>query len=159
MSIDAAGIMTTRVIAAGPDDTVAQVARLLAMNQISAMPVCDAEGDLLGKLSESDLLRPFTTEMETRRAWWLRLLAEGTDLAPDFLNYVREDQRRAKDLMVTPVISVTERTSVREVADIMMRHHIKRVPVLRDGKIVGIVARADLVRAIASSPDALSESL
>ena len=159
MSINAASIMTTRVIAGGPDDTVAQVARLLAMHQISAMPVCDAEGDLRGMLSESDLLRPFTTEMETRRAWWLRLLAEGTDLAPDFLNYVREDQRRAKDLMVTPVISVTERTSVREVADIMMWHHIKRVPVLRDGKIVGIVARADLVRATASSPDALSESL
>ena len=159
MSINAASIMTTRVIAAGPDETVAQVARLLVMNQISAVPVCDAEGNLLGMLSESDLLRPFTTDMETRRAWWLRLLAEGTDLAPEFLNYVREDQRRAKDLMVTPVITVTERTSVREIADLMMRHHIKRVPVLRDGKIVGIVARADLVRAIASSPDVLSEPL
>ena len=159
MSINAASIMTTRVIAAGPDETVAQVARLLVMNQISAVPVCDAEGNLLGMLSESDLLRPFTTEMEARRAWWLRLLAEGTDLAPEFLNYVREDQRRAKDLMVTPVITVTERTSVREIADLMMRHHIKRVPVLRDGKVVGIVARADLVRAIASSPDALSEPL
>ena len=159
MSIDAANIMTTKVIAARPDDTVAQVARLLAMNQISAVPVCDAEGNLLGMLSEGDLLRPVTTETETRRAWWLRLLAEGTELAPEFLNYVREDQRRAKDLMVTPVITVTERTSVREIADLMMRHHIKRVPVLRDGKIVGIVARADLVRAIASSPDALSEPL
>lgn len=159
MSINAASIMTTRVIAAGPDETVAQVARLLVMNQISAVPVCDAEGNLLGMLSESDLLRPFTTDMETRRAWWLRLLAEGTDLAPEFLNYVREDQRRAKDLMVTPVITVTERTSVREIADLMMRHHIKRVPVLRDGKIVGIVARADLVRTIASSPDVLSEPL
>jgi CBS domain-containing protein len=159
MSIDAASIMTTEVIAAGPGDTVAQVARLLAMNQISGVPVCDGDGNLLGMLSEGDLLRPFTTEIETRRAWWLRLLAEGTDLAPEFLNYVREDQRRAKDLMVTPVITVTERTSVREIADLMMRHHIKRVPVLRDGKVVGIVARADLVRAIASSPDALSEPL
>jgi CBS domain-containing protein len=159
MSIDAANIMTTKVVAAGPDDTVAQVARLLATNQISAVPVCDADGKLLGMLSESDLLRPFAAETATRRAWWLHLLAEGTDLAPEFLNYVREDQRHARDLMVTPVITVTERTSVREIADLMMRHHIKRVPVLRDGKVVGIVARADLVRAIASSPDALSEPL
>lgn len=159
MSIDAANIMTAKVITAGPDDTVAQVARLLAINQISAVPVCDAAGNLLGMLSEGDLLRPFTTETETRRAWWLRLLAEGTELAPEFLNYVREDQRRAKDLMVTPVITVTERTSVHEIADLMTRHHIKRVPVLRDGELVGIVARADLVRAIARSPDALSEPL
>jgi CBS domain-containing protein len=159
MSIDAANIMTTKVIAARPDDTVAQVARLLAMNQISAVPVCDAEGNLLGMLSEGDLLRPFTTETETRRAWWLHLLADGTELAPEFLNYVREDQRRAKDLMVTPVITVTERASVHEIADLMTRHHIKRAPVLRDGKMVGIVARADLVRAIARSPEALSEPL
>ena len=141
--------------AAGPDHTVAQVARLLATNQISATPVCDAAGNLLRMLSDSDLLRPFAAEIETRRTWWLRLSAEGTDLAPEFLNYLREDQRRAKDLVIT----VTERTSVREIADLMMRYHIKRVPVLRDGKMVGIVARADLVRAIASSPDVLSEPL
>ncbi len=61
--------------------------------------------------------------------------------------------------MTTPVISVTERVSAREIADLMLRHRIKRVPVLRDGKVVGFVARADLVRAIARSPDALSELL
>jgi CBS domain-containing protein len=159
MPLDAASIMTTNVIVARPDDTVARVARLLATNHISAVPVCEADGKLLGMLSEGDLMRPFASETEARRAWWLRMLAEGTELAPEFLNYVREDQRRAKDLMTSPVISATERTSVREIADLMMRHHIKRVPVLRDGKVVGIVARADLIRAIASSPDALSELL
>ena len=159
MSIDAASIMTTQVVSALPDDTVAKVARLLAANQISAVPVCDADGTLLGMLSEGDLMRPFATETATRRAWWLRMLAEGTELAPEFLNYVREDQRRAKDLMSTPVVSVTERASAQEIADLMMRHRIKRVPVLRDGKVVGIVARADLVRAIARSPDALSNQL
>ncbi len=159
MSIDAASIMTTHVVTALPDDTVAKVARLLAANQISAVPVCDADGTLLGMLSEGDLMRPFATETVTRRAWWLRMLAEGTELAPEFLNYVREDQRRAKDLMTTPVVSVTERASAQEIADLMMRHRIKRVPVLRDGKVVGIVARADLVRAIARSPDALSSPL
>jgi CBS domain-containing protein len=159
MPIDAAAIMTTKVIAAAPDDTVAHVARLLATNQISAVPVCDADGKVLGMLSEGDLMRPFVTDMEIRRAWWLRLLAEGTELAPEFLNYVREDQRRAKDLMTTQLISVTEATSVREIADLLIRHRIKRVPVLRAGKVVGIVSRADLVRVIASMPDALSEQL
>jgi len=159
MPIDAAGIMTTQVVSIGPDDTVAKVARLLADKHISAVPVCDADGTLLGMLSEGDLMRLFGTETSTRRAWWLRMLAEGTDLAPEFLAYVREDQRRARELMTSPVISVTERTSAREIADLMMRHRIKRVPVVRDGKVVGIVARADLVRAIAQTPDALSELL
>ena len=159
MPIDAASIMTTTVISVRPDDTVAKVARLLAANHISAVPVCDADGKLLGMLSEGDLMRPFSTETEVRRAWWLRMLAEGTELAPEFLEYVREDRRRAKDLMSTEVVSVGERTSARGVADLMMQHRIKRVPVLRDGKVVGIVARADLVRAIAQTPDALSDQL
>jgi len=159
MPIDAAGIMTTQVVSVRPDDTVAKVVRLLADKHISAVPVCDADGTLVGMLSEGDLMRLLGTEISARRAWWLRMLAEGTDLAPEFLAYVREDQRRARELMTTAVISVTERTSAREIADLMMRHRIKRVPVLRDGKLVGIVARADLVRAIARTPDELSELL
>ena len=159
MPVDAATIMTTHVVTAGPDETVAQVARTLAANHISAVPICDKDGTLLGMLSEGDLMRPFSTETEMRRAWWLRMLAEGTDLAPEFLSYVRADQRRARDLMVTPVITATEQTAVREVADLMMKHRIKRVPIVRGGKVVGIVARADLVRAIAQSPEALSELL
>jgi CBS domain-containing protein len=159
MSVDAATIMTTKVITAAPDDTVAQVARKLATHHISAVPVCDAEGRVLGMLSEGDLMRPFATETEQRRAWWLRMLGEGTDLAPEFLAYVRQDQRRAKDLMVTPVITATEQTPARELADLMMQNRIKRVPVLRDGKLAGIVSRADLIHAIAHTPDALTELL
>jgi len=157
--IDAASLMMTKVVTAGPDDTVAKVARLLADNHISAVPVCAADGEVLGMLSEGDLMRPFATETSKRRAWWLHTLAEGTDLAPEFLKYVREDQRRAKDLMTAPVISVSERASVHEIADLMMHHRIKRLPVVRDGKVVGIVSRADLVRAIAHSPEAMTELL
>ena len=159
MPIDAASLMTTEVVSVAPDDTVAKVARLLADNHISAVPVCDADGKLVGMLSEGDMMRPFASETATRRAWWLRMLAEGTDLAPEFLKYVREDQRRARDLMSTPVVSVTEGVSAREIADIMIRSRIKRVPVVRDGKVIGVVSRADLVRAIAHSPDAMSELL
>src|SRR6185437_1788911 len=99
MTIDAASIMTRTVVSARPDDTVAQVAALLTEHEISAVPVCDKDGKLIGMLSEGDLMRPFGEENALRRSWWLGMLAEGTDLAPEFLDYVRLDRRRARDLM------------------------------------------------------------
>jgi len=92
---------------------------------------------------------------EKRREWWLRHLADGTDLAPEFLNYVKGARTSARELMRTDVITATETTSTADVAELMMKHDIKRVPILRDGKLVGIVTRADLVKMIAHSPDAL----
>jgi CBS domain-containing protein len=157
MSIRAADVMTSHVITAAPDDTVAAVARQLAINHISGVPVCDKGGKLLGMLSESDLMRPFMSEVEARRSWWLHLLAEGTELAPNFLDYIRQDRRHAKDLMTTPVVSVSEQTSAREIGDLMIKQRIKHVPVLRDGQLVGIVTRADIIRVIASLPSAPSE--
>lgn len=159
MPLDAASLMSTEVITVTPDMSINQVARLMADRRISAVPVCEADGTLVGMLSEGDLLRPMTTEAETRRAWWLRMLAEGTALAPEFLDYVRVDRRRVRDLMVTDVISVTEQTPAQDVVALLIRHWIKRVPVLRDGKVVGIVARADLVGAMAGMRDALQEAL
>lgn len=159
MPTDAASIMTTKVLSVRPDDTVARVAKLLSTHRISAVPVCDADGRLLGMLSEGDLMRPLSTETETRRAWWLRMLAEGTQLAPEFLTYLGEDRRRAADLMTRDVISVTEATPVGAIADLIMKHHVKRVPVLRDGKVVGIVSRADLVSLLADAPETLLEHI
>jgi CBS domain-containing protein len=159
MPLDAADVMTKDVIAAAPDDTVARIACRLAKHHISAVPVLDAAGTLLGMLSEADLLRPFEAETENRRVWWLRMLAEGSDLSPQFLAYVRADQRHARDLMSTSVISVTETTPAREVAALLIRHRIKSMPVLCDGKLVGIVARADLVRAISRQSGELDEPL
>jgi CBS domain-containing protein len=156
--LDAASIMTRSVITARPDDTVAHVARLLSDNNISAVPVCDASGALLGMVSEGDLMRPFIAENVRRRAWWLALLADGTDLAPEFLEYVRLDQHSVADLMTTHIVSAREATDVTELADMLVHHRIKRVPVLRDGKLVGIVSRADVIRAIARSPGAIVEA-
>jgi CBS domain-containing protein len=153
--LDAASIMTRDVITAGPDTTVGAVARLLTDHGISALPICDADGKLLGMLSEGDLMRPFTQANALRRSWWLTLLAEGTDLAPQFVEYIRLDNRRARDLMHTEVISATEKASAQDLAELLTQHKIKRVPILRDGKLVGIVSRADLVRAMARSPEAL----
>ncbi|HEY1930537.1 MAG TPA: CBS domain-containing protein [Acetobacteraceae bacterium] len=156
--LDAASIMTRNVITARADDTVAHVARLLSDNNISAVPVCDASGNLLGMVSEGDLMRPFIAENVRRRAWWLALLADGTDLAPEFLEYVRLDQHSVADLMTTHIVSAREATAVTELADMLVHHRIKRVPVLRDGKLVGIVSRADVIRAIARSPGPIVEA-
>lgn len=140
-------IMTRAVVTAAPDDTAARIARLLIEHAISAVPVCDAEGKLLGIVSEGDLLRPFGQQHALRREWWLGLLAEGANLAPDFLDYVRHDHHTARDLMSAPVRTVREDTSLAEAADLLARHGIKRLPVLRDRQVVGIVSRADLLRA------------
>jgi CBS domain-containing protein len=159
MSLTAADIMTTKVRTVRPDASVAEIARLLSDNEISAVPVCDERGQVLGMLSEGDLLRPVGQEHAVKRAWWLNLLAEGTDLAPSFLECISVENQRAKNLMVGPAITALEDTTVPELADLLVRHHIKRLPILRDGKLVGIVSRADLVRALARTPDAVAEAL
>jgi CBS domain-containing protein len=159
MSLVAADIMTKDVVIARPDDTVAKIARLLCDHGISAVPICDAQGGVLGMLSEGDLIRPFGKEPASKRAWWLTLLAEGTDLAPSFLECIKVENHPARDMMVTPVIIASDDTTVPELADLLARHHVKRIPIVRDGKLVGIVSRADVVRAIAQTPDAVTEAI
>jgi CBS domain-containing protein len=155
--LDAASIMTRKVVTAHPSDTVARVARLLADNSISAVPVCDDSGAVLGMVSEGDLMRPFVNTNVKRRAWWLTLLADGTELAPEFVDYVRLDRHEVGDLMTRPVIAANDTASVTELAEQMVTHRIKRVPIVRDGKLIGIVSRADVIRAIAQSLDAVVE--
>ncbi len=155
--LDASSIMTRGVVTARPTDTVAHVARLLSEHGISAVPVCGDSGALLGMISEGDLMRPFVDTNVKRRAWWLALLADGTDLAPEFVDYVRLDRHQVGDLMTKPVITATETTHVTELAEEMVRHRIKRLPIVRGEKLVGIVSRADVIRAIAQSPDAVTE--
>jgi len=157
--MDAASIMTRGVITAHPTDTVARVARILAEHAISAVPVCDDDGALLGMISEGDLMRPFVETNIKRRAWWLTLLADGNDLAPEFLDYVRLDRHQIGDLMTKPVITAPETAHVTELAEQMVRHRIKRMPIVRGEKLVGIVSRADVIRAIAHSPDAVVEAV
>ncbi|HEY0183888.1 MAG TPA: CBS domain-containing protein [Rhodopila sp.] len=159
MTLTAADIMTTNVKTVRPEASVAEIARLLSDNNISAVPVCDDQGVVVGMLSEGDLLRPVGQEHAAKRAWWLNLLAEGTDLAPSFLECISVENQRAANLMIEPVITATPDTTLPELADLLVRHHIKRLPILRSGKLVGIVSRADLVRALARTPDAVAEAL
>ena len=154
MPLDAAAIMTRTVVTVGPDDAIAVVARMLTEHGISAVPVVAPDGALLGMISEGDLMRPFGQENALRRDWWLNLIAEGTELSQEFLDYIRLDRHRARDLMSPTVITAPDTASIGELADLLARHHIKRVPILRAGKLAGIVSRADIIRALARSDTA-----
>lgn len=145
----AADIMTARVISARPDVSVGALAALMGDNGISAVPIVDADDRVVGIVSEGDLVRRSETGTERRRGWWLRAFAEPQTLAAE---YVKAHGRKAADVMTREVISVSEDTPVADIVDLLERHRIKRVPVLRDGKLVGVVSRANLVRALAAMP-------
>jgi len=101
-------------------------------------------------VSEGDLIGRDEGDRAARRDWWLALLAEGGTLSADFLASLHTPERRARHVMATPVVTGVEETEVAEIARLLTAHRIKRVPVLRDGRIVGVVSRADLLRTIAA---------
>jgi CBS domain-containing protein len=127
---------------------VQAAAKLLDDNRISGMPVVDAAGQVIGMISEGDLLRRAEIgTCERRRSWWLEFFTSTRELASE---YVKAHAHTVKDIMHQPVVSVREDTALAEIADLLERYRIKRVPVLRDGKLVGIVSRSNLIRALAS---------
>src|SRR4051812_24218774 len=158
MPVLAREIMTRDVITAPPTASVSDLARLLSLRGISAVPICAEDGKLLGMVSEGDLLKPFTAKTDLRRQWWLGVLAEGEELHGDFLDYLRRDNRQARDLMTAPVVTVGPDATGPEMAELMHRKGIKRVPVVEAERIVGIVSRGDLVRAMARSPAAMMDA-
>ena len=139
-------VMTRDVVSVGSDTPMRKIAALLVEKGISAVPVVDSGGGPIGIVSEGDLIGRKEAEREAREDWWLTILAEGEDLSPDFLASL--NYPTARDLMSAPVIAVGEETNLREIAQILTTHRIKRVPVVRDDRVVGIVSRADLVRAL-----------
>jgi CBS domain-containing protein len=143
-------VMTKDVVSVRPDTPISQVARVLAERGISAVPVIEENGALIGMVSEGDLIGRAEAERDRRREWWLECLAEGTGLAPTFLESIRTTHRPARSVMVAPVTTVDEEKSVEEIAQLLTNLGIKRVPVVREGRVVGIVSRADLVRALAA---------
>ncbi len=147
--MQASDMMTRNVVAVRPEAGLREVARVLLEHGISAVPVIDALGKLVGMVSEGDLIGRDDARRKARRDWWLALLAEGEELNPDFLATLRDPDRAAQEVMSSPVVTVGETASPREMARLLADHHIKRVPVVREGKVVGIVSRADLLRAFA----------
>lgn len=143
-------IMNAQVVSTPPEASRRAVAELLVRHGISAMPVVGVNGEPIGMISEGDLMPRDESEREARRDWWLKALSEGEDLNPEFLQYLDSQDRSARDMMVSPVVTVDENADVVDIAELLSARRIKRVPVMRDGRMVGIVSRADLVRAFAN---------
>ncbi|MBN9040926.1 MAG: histidine kinase [Rhizobiales bacterium 62-47] len=141
-------VMVSPVVTVKPSATVKDVAKLFLERRISAVPVVTGQGKLVGIVSEGDLVHRAEIGTEQRRSWWLLLLAEDQELAAD---YIKAHGRKIEDVMVRNVITATPDTPLDEVARLLEQHGIKRVPIVRDGQLVGIVSRANLVQAVASS--------
>ena len=148
----ATDVMTKNVITVTPETSIQDLAELLCKHGISGVPVLDANDDLVGIVSEGDLLHRAETgtmrRTEPRRARWLDGLVSDPDLARD---YLKSHGRAVRDVMTRDVITVTETAGLDEIADLLETKRIRRVPVVRDGKVVGIVSRANLVRALAAT--------
>ncbi len=143
----ASDVMTTQVITVRPDASVQDVARLLVTNRISAVPVVTEDGELVGLVSEGDLIRRVESGTEHRRSWWLEMLLGSDTVAQEF---IKEHSRRVTDVMTRQVITIDPDTPVADIATLLENKRIKRVPVVVDGKVVGIVSRANLIQGLAS---------
>ena len=146
--LTAGDIMTRDVITVFPHTSLRYVAKLLAENHLSGLPVVDDARHVVGIVTENDLLK-WSDEPGEKQTWWLDMLAEGNQLAPDFLDLVRVEGEKVRTVMKTDVATITESLPVTDTAKLMVAKSIKRVPVLRNSKLVGVVSRADLVRAFA----------
>ncbi|ARE85624.1 MULTISPECIES: CBS domain-containing protein [Alphaproteobacteria] len=143
-------IMTTSVISVPLEGQIEDAVRLMLDHNISALPVVDAEGDLKGLVSEGDLMRRVRETDGPRRSWWLEVLGGASESAQDF---VKLKSHRVEDVMTRDVVSVEEDTNVAEIARLLEKHRIKRVPVVRSDKVVGIVSRANLLHALSALQD------
>jgi CBS domain-containing protein len=141
-------IMTSHVITVSPDADITTIGKTLVKNSISAVPVVGGDGKLVGIVSEGDLVRRAESGTERRHSWWLDLLTSDQTLAGDF---VKSHARKAKDLMTRDVITAEPDTPIGDIANLLEKHHIKRVPIIKNGQLVGILSRANLVQVLASS--------
>jgi len=147
--MQAKDVMTSPVLTVSPEMAVTEIAKLLLERHISAAPVVDDAGHVVGIVSEGDLMRRPESGTERRPSWWLALLSDPQDEARHFL---KSHGLRAHDVMSRHVVTVPETAPLQDVASLLERHRIKRVPVVRDGKVVGIVSRANLLQALVAQP-------
>jgi len=140
-------VMTRNVITVSADETLVKAAQLMLQNRISGLPVVDAGGKLVGIVTEGDFLRRGEIGTQRQRPKWLEFLIGPGRLA---VEYVHTSGRKIEEVMTPDPYTVTEDDSLETVVELMERRHIKRLPVLRDGRMVGIVSRANLMHALAS---------
>ncbi len=140
-------IMTHEVVSVDPDATVLQAARLMLQHHISGLPVVDQKGALVGVLSEGDFLRRQETRTERRRSRWLEFLMGPGRVAGD---YVHSHGSKVAEVMTPDVKTVDENTPLEDIVALMEKFRIKRVPVMRGKRLVGIVTRSNLMHAMVS---------
>lgn len=146
--MQATEFMTPNVVTVGPETLVSEVANLFVERGISGVPVVDGEGKLVGIVSEGDLMRRTETGTERHASWWLRNFGADTDLAAE---YRRSHGLKVKDVMTRSVVQVSPEATIGEVAEVLEKNRIKRVPVTRNGRLLGIVSRANLMRVLAAT--------
>jgi len=140
-------VMTPKVICVGPDETVVNAARLMLQHRISGLPVVDKEGGLVGIVTEGDFLRRGELGTQRRRPKWLEFILGPGKLAQE---YVQASSKKIEDIMTSDPLTIGEDASLETVVDMMERRRIKRIPVTRGNRVVGIVSRANLMHALAS---------
>ena len=140
-------VMTSHVLSVTPDESVFVAARVMLQKKISGLPVVDGHGKLVGIVSEGDFLRRAETGTKRHRPKWMEFFLGPGRLADE---YVQISGRKVRDVMTEDVWTVTQDAPLEDVVRLMERRHIKRVPVVEGGKIVGIVTRANLLHAMAS---------
>ena len=148
-------VMTSSVVTVSPETAVPDIAKLLLERRISAVPVVDQGERVVGIVSEGDLMRRVEHADERHRSWWLRLFS---DAATEATEYVKTHGRCAADVMTRDVVTVSEDTPLHEIAALLEERRIKRVPAVRDRRLVGIVSRANLLHGLAAQPADMPES-
>jgi len=149
----ASDIMTPNVLSVDADAPILEAIRLMLQNRVSGLPVTDQHGKLIGIVTEGDFLRRAETGTEKKRRKWLEIIMGPGHLADE---YVHTHGRKVAEVMTPDPFVIGEDTSLEDVVDLMERHGIKRVPVVRDGRVIGIVSRANLLHALASVVQALA---
>ena len=139
-------IMATQVVTVGPDTPIADAVETMLRYHVSGLPVVDAAGHLVGIISEADFIRRAEIGTQHKRGRWLQFFAGVNRIAADF---VHEHGRKVGDVMTPDPLTITEDASLDAVAVTMEAHNIKRLPVMRGDRLVGIVTRADFLPAIA----------
>src|SRR5215510_14635032 len=136
-------LMVRDVVTVKPETDVASAIKLLIEHDISALPVVDDAGTVVGMVSEADLVRRSEIGTEKHRPWWLEALTPGSMLAEEF---AKSHGLRVGEVMSPHVVSASDDTALGEISTLLEKHRIKRVPIRRDGKLVGIVSRSNLIQ-------------
>jgi CBS domain-containing protein len=143
--MNAGDVMTRPVIWVTPDTAIAEAARLMLQHRISGLPVVETDGAVVGMITEGDLLRRAETGTQRRHARWLEFILAPGRFAQDYTN---ANARKVGEVMSTDVVSAAPDDPLEDVVRLMERRRIKRVPIVENGELVGIVSRANLVRAL-----------